>query len=147
MLSSQISGSHRAEQVAFDSLEFLQEQSTWEGVPVPIGSNGWLKKGGKRALFDQQAIDVADMVLAYPQAFKLTKNIHYLDLATWWFNWFHGNNVHKICMVDEDSGAVLDGITKSGRNENRGAESIICYLLAYLSLSEVFLSEKIIDKE
>ena len=42
-------------------------------------------------------------------------------------------------MIDETTGACFDGITKDGVNENEGAESILCYLLAYLAMANAEL--------
>ncbi|MCA9485997.1 MAG: glycosyltransferase, partial [Nanoarchaeota archaeon] len=48
--------------VAISSLNFLISHTFEEGVFVPIGQDGWFRKGGKRAYFDQQPIDAAAMV-------------------------------------------------------------------------------------
>lgn len=134
-----VSKNQEALRIALNGLDFLDKVCVIEGFPAPVGNQGWYKKDGIKAVYDQQIIDVADMVLAHAQAYKTTRNKGHLDKALWWFDWFHGNNINRMRMVDEESGAVFDGLTKEGRNENRGAESIVCYLLAYLELSEIFL--------
>lgn len=151
--SYQVTKNQEALRIALNGLDFLDkvcvvypqlrsDSSEVKYFPGPIGNRGWYPKGGERAIYDQQVIDVADMVLAHAQAYKITKNREHLDKSLWWFDWFYGNNINSIKMVDEESGAVFDGLTKEGRNENRGAESVICYLLAYLELSEIFLNRQ-----
>ena len=64
--------------VATVSLEFLERQTRDGcGVPSPIGSDGWYKKGGERAIFDQQPVEAADAVVANLAAYKATKKEKY----------------------------------------------------------------------
>ena len=48
--------------------------------------------------------------------------------------WYHGDNIIGQPLTDPASGAVFDGITRDGPNKNAGAESVLSYLLAWLSL-------------
>jgi hypothetical protein len=124
--------------VATESLDFLFEVCTVNGKPSPVGQNGWYCKGKSRALYDQQAIDPAYLVLASSIAYKITKDKIFKEKAIFWFSWFHGNNLKEIPLHDEVTGGCFDGLTSEGVNLNQGAESIICYLLAYLSITEIW---------
>jgi len=122
------------EEIIVDSSQFLEKNSRIGDYPAPIGSFGWYTKGKNRALFDQQCIDVAFMVLMNNALFRMTKNKKYKKLAESWFKWFTGNNVHQMNLYEEKTGKVYDGLTYKSINKNTGAESIVVYLLAYLSM-------------
>lgn len=122
------------EEIIIDSSSFLEKESRIGNYPAPIGSFGWYVKGENRALFDQQCIDVAFMVLMNNALFRMTKNKKYRKLAESWFKWFTGNNVHEMNLYEEKTGKVYDGLTYKSINKNTGAESIVVYLLAVLSM-------------
>lgn len=119
------------EKIAVLTTNFLIDACQTKGVPTPIGNQGWYKKGGEKALFEQQPIDVAYMVCCLEKAFLATKNQFYLDWAKKWWKWFWGNNINKIPLIDNKYGCY-DGLTKEGVNLNQGAESNICFLMANL---------------
>lgn len=120
---------------ALESLNFLNRVCRRNGTPAPIGNNGWFAPDGTPALFDQQCVDAADMVLANIQAFRRTGNPEYWQQAVDWFNWFYGNNVHNQVMVTKNGG-VYDGLTPKGINLNQGAESVVTYLLTHAAMYE-----------
>jgi len=122
------------EEVIIDSSTFLEKESRIGNYPAPIGTFGWYIKGETRALFDQQCIDVAFMVMMHNALYKMTKDKKYKKLAENWFKWFTGNNVHEMNLYEEKTGKVYDGLTYKSVNKNTGAESIIVYLLAVLSM-------------
>ncbi len=125
----------RARAVGLRSLDFLLAKLPVEGVPAPVG-NQWWPKGGTRSLYDQQCVDAAAMVLAAAEAFTVTHEVRYRDAAQTWWHWFFGNNTQKKSLYRPEDGAVYDGLTPGGVNENRGAESIVAFLLAHLKLAE-----------
>lgn len=132
--NSELAG--RARDVGVRSLDFLLEKLPWDGVPAPVG-NQWWPKGGERALYDQQCVDAAAMVLATAEAFLITKEAKYRDAALTWWRWFFGHNTQKQALYRPEDGAIYDGLTPQGVNENRGAESVLAFLLAHLKLKEV----------
>ncbi|MFN3699176.1 MAG: glycosyltransferase, partial [Dictyoglomus sp.] len=46
-------------------------------------------------------------------------------------------NSKGIYLMDPETGGCYDGINETGVNLNQGAESIISYLIAYLSMREL----------
>ena len=76
-------------------------------------------------------------------AYKVKKDKKYIDIALLAFEWFLGNNRNKLSLVDEWTGGVHDGLTHSGLNQNEGAESIVCFLIAQYNLRE-FITNKTI---
>jgi len=118
-------------EVAKEATDFLIEVCQVDGVAAPIGCKGWYKKGGKKAVFDQQPIDAAYMMGCLEQAYLTTGEKKYRDWAKKWWGWFFGENIKSIKLIDE-SGGCYDAITGEGVNLNQGAESNIAYLMAYL---------------
>ncbi len=127
----------RASEVAIKSFDWLNRICRLDGQPAPIGQNGWFFKSGQKASYDQQPLEAADMVLAAKEIYQLTKNKKYLEVASEWFSWYRGNNCQQKSLIDETTGGIYDGVTPGGVNKNQGAESIVSYLLAYLSLAEL----------
>lgn len=127
----------KAKQIAEVTTNFLINKCQKNGVPSVIGCNGWHKKGEcEMSEFDQQPIDAAYMVCCLEAAYDATGEKYYLDWLVKWWNWFYGNNIKQICMID-NKGACYDGITVLGVNENQGAESNICYLMALAAIKRL----------
>ncbi|MEM0465347.1 MAG: glycosyltransferase [Candidatus Pacearchaeota archaeon] len=122
--------------VAKKTLDFLTNLMFIEGEFSPIGQNGWYKRNGERAFFDQQPLDVSSMVTAYLTACNITKNKEYYKNAVLAFNWFLGKNHLKQMIYDETTGGCYDGLGKHSVNLNQGAESTISYLIARIFLEE-----------
>ena len=101
---------------------------------IPIGNKGWCNKYGKRALYDQQPVDVGSIVQTYLVAHKITKKNIYYSNAVLAFNWFLGKNSLNLMVYDEATGGCFDGLSETGINLNQGAESTVSYLLARLNL-------------
>ncbi|GJM35205.1 MAG: hypothetical protein DHS20C18_42060 [Saprospiraceae bacterium] len=87
----------------------------------------------KRNPFPQIAYGIRPMVWAATEAYQITHQEKYLDLAKALKSWFSGNNVANTVMYDASTGRVYDGIISSqGVNKNSGAESTIECLLTLL---------------
>lgn len=136
-LAYELTGEKEYLKVAEISFEFLDKTCKVKNIPAPIGQNGWYKKGEKKALYDQQVVDVADMILAANAGGKLTGKKEYFSKANQWWEWFFGNNILNISLIETTTGGCYDGITPKGTNLNQGAESIVCYLLAYLEMAQL----------
>lgn len=139
-LAYQITQNQKYLEVAKKSLEFLEKETTnKEGIPVPIGQDGWYFKGKKKAIFDQQPVEAAKMVIANLALFKVTADKTYFQAAQKWFAWYYGYNSNKVAVYDSVTGGCFDGVIPEGINLNQGAESIVTYLLAYLAFSDIEL--------
>ncbi|AKM82383.1 TPA: hypothetical protein DD449_04800 [Candidatus Berkelbacteria bacterium] len=121
---------------ALKSLKFLEKHSIVSGYPAPIGQKKWYKRNKCRSLFDQQPIEVADMVMLYNELFYITGEKKYKDKAFFWFGWYFGNNMNNVLIFDPITKGVCDGLSKNGVNKNQGAESIVTYLMAYSSFNK-----------
>lgn len=127
-------------ETARESFLWLNKICHEKGYPAPIGSFGWYRKNEKKAIFDQQVVDAADMVLFASSYYQYTHEKKYLEIALEWMNWFYGNNVQNKSMISQNGG-IYDGITEEGVNENQGAESLVMYLLAYLAIAKIALEQ------
>ena len=106
-------------------------------MPLVVGCKGWhYKNECEMPEFDQQPIDAAYMVCCLETAYETTGDKYYLDWLIKWWNWFYGNNTRGVCVID-NKGACYDGITIEGVNENQGAESNICYLMALAAIKRL----------
>lgn len=122
-------------QIAQSSFDWLNSVSHEQNVPSPIGQNGWYESGQAKALYDQQPLEAADMVLAASELYLLTNQEKYLNSAIEWYDWYSGNNLGKRSMINQQTGGIYDGLLLAGINYNQGAESIVTFLMAYLHLS------------
>ncbi len=129
-------GDEKYLKIAKESLDFLIESSYDNSKKVFSfpGFQGWYKKGGKSALFGQQPIEAGSMVEACVKAFEVTKEKKYLTFAKKAFSWYSGENIINKSLMDPETGGIYDGIEPGGVNPNEGAESVISYLLARISL-------------
>lgn len=136
-------------EIGLKSLIFLNSTMRQGSIPSPVSHLGWTIADHKMPVFDQQAIDAANMVLAALAAQAVTKEDVFSTMADDWFGWFEGNNVNHISLIDQKSGGCYDGLTSGGVNLNQGAESIVCYLLAYLGMQnpKLLSSNKLIKFE
>jgi hypothetical protein len=117
-------------EVGIQMLEFLNKETRERGVPIAIGCDGWYPQGGSKSLYDQQPIDICYQILANCEAYSMTGEMTFLHEARDRMDWFFGNNIEKVQVVDLVRESVHDAIIKGGVNPNQGSENIVCYLYA-----------------
>jgi len=121
--------------VGLESLSWLASlQRSDEGYFIPIGSNGFYSKGGKRARFDQQPVEAQTTVSACLEAYRITVDNHWRKEARRAFDWFLGRNDLNLPVYDPTTGGCRDGLHPDRINENQGAESTLAFLQALLEL-------------
>ncbi len=125
---------------ALAALEWLCAETTApDGHFVPIGSNGWYRRGGTRARFAQQPIEAQTTIDACRAAFQATRD------EKWWrhmvaaFEWFFGRNDLGLPLYDYATGGCHDGLEPDRVSLNQGAESVLSYLLARLAMGRTKL--------
>ena len=101
-----------------------------------VGCHGWYPKGGEKAHFDQQPIEASSTVRMLREAFAATGDDSFIKLMRKAFYWFLGDNDADVALFDFRSRGCHDGLTTGGISLNQGAESLISYMLAYLSIEE-----------
>lgn len=119
--------------IARQSLDFLLGYSFEEDVCVPVGQNGWLKRGEKKHRYDQQPEEVSMLIFALKSMYRITGEEKYNKMRRSAFTWFLGNNTLHQVVYNQSTGGCYDGVGEREINLNQGAESTIMYLLARLS--------------
>jgi hypothetical protein len=119
-------------EIAFESMSFLESKVFVNDMLRPVGNQGWHRKGGPIAQFDQQGIDVMAMVLCYQQAFRITREQQYLDRMYKSYQWFLGANDLGLPLYDPSTGGCADGLHSEGVNLNQGAESTLAYWISHV---------------
>ncbi|MGH9593191.1 MAG: glycosyl transferase family 1, partial [Bryobacteraceae bacterium] len=113
------------------SLRWLAEVQTSEnGHFRPIGSNGFYRRGGPRATFDQQPIEAFAMVSACLAAYRATSDSSWYEQAQRAFDWFLGWNDLGLEVYSPNTGGCRDALHVDRVNRNQGAESTLAFLLA-----------------
>lgn len=116
------------------SLKWLFDRQVIGDRFVPIGCQGWLKKSGERALYDQQPLEPGSMVLACTSAWHVTNDDVWHRRARLAFDWFMGKNLIGKALYDPETGGCCDGMHDGSLNANRGAESLLMFLMALVAL-------------
>ena len=125
-----------------DALRWLNEVQISENQHFrPIGSNGFWRRGGQRARFDQQPVEAQAMVSACLEAYSVTADAWWYEQAQRAFDWFIGWNDLGLELYVPESGACGDGLHVDRVNENQGAESTLAFLL---SLAEMRLAQNMV---
>jgi hypothetical protein len=101
---------------------------------VPIGSQGFYRKGCGKARFDQQPVEAGGAVSACLEAYRATGEARWLSQAWSAFNWFLGKNDLQIALYDPATGGCRDGLHPERVNQNQGAESTLAFLMALVEM-------------
>lgn len=113
-------------------------QTSQHGQLRPIGSNGFYKRNGARADFDQQPIEAQTTVSACLEAYRATADPWWYEQAQRAFDWFLGWNDLGLELYARQTGGCRDGLHADRSNQNQGAESTLAFLL---SLAEMRLTQ------
>ncbi|TKV62147.1 glycosyltransferase [Nakamurella flava] len=93
---------------------------------TPVGGRG---PGEVGPAFDQQPLEVAALADACASAHRVTGDASWLVGVELARRWLWGDNDSRTIMLDPDTGGGFDGLTRTGRNENQGAESTVAALV------------------
>lgn len=122
-----------------ESLQWLVNiQTDSDGIFNPIGCNGFYRRGGEKAVFDQQPIEASATVSACLDAYRNTDDVSWHREAQRAFEWFLGRNCLGMPLYDADTGGCFDGLRPGRVNQNQGAESTLAFLMA---LTEMHISQ------
>jgi glycosyltransferase involved in cell wall biosynthesis len=139
ILSGQAAGQQPVLERGLRALRWLVEvQHSENGHLRPIGSNGFYRRGGARANFDQQPIEAQAMVSACLDAYGITSDPWWYSQAQRAFDWFLGWNDLGLELHSPSTGGCRDALHVDRVNGNQGAESTLAFLL---SLAEMRLTQ------
>jgi hypothetical protein len=117
------------------SLRWLMSQQTAStGCFRPVGTASFGEIRTSPRAFDQQPVEATATIAACLSAWRADDDAEWKTIATRVFSWFLGSNDLSITLVDPETGSCRDGLHPDRANENRGGESVVCYLL---SLAEI----------
>jgi hypothetical protein len=127
--------------IAVESIKFLEKITMNMGYLAPVGSANWFRKGEECSRFAQQPLEAAAMVLMYNQAYLVSKDKTFLKKMFTAYKWFLGENDMLKPLYDFTTCGCSDGLEEYGINRNQGAESIIVYKIAYLTVLSAYEQE------
>jgi glycosyltransferase involved in cell wall biosynthesis len=135
ILSGNAMGRMDVRETGLRALRWLNEiQITAQNHFRPIGSNGFYKRGGPRADFDQQPIEAHAMVSACLEAYRITADEWWYEQAQRAFDWFVGWNDLGLDLYSSENGGCRDGLHSDRVNGNQGAESTLAFLLSLVDM-------------
>ena len=138
ILAGKATGSNAYRDAGLRSLNWLMaRQTTAGGLFRPVGTDGFHDVRAKPKLFDQQPLEATATIAACRVAFKTTGDSRWRADALRAFGWFLGGNDLSQPLVDLDTGSCRDGLHPDRRNENRGGESAVSYLLALADVRQL----------
>ena len=105
-----------------------------DGIFVPIGNDGWYRRGGTRARYAQQPLEAAAFLDAALAAEAATGSERFRRLAECGLDWFYGRNSRDAVMAT--GGGCCDGLEAFAVNRNMGAESTLAYLASAYALAK-----------
>jgi hypothetical protein len=108
-------------------LRWLLTTETRDGHLSVVPTGGW-GPGEVRPAFDQQPIEVAALSDACMRAATVTGDSSWLAGAEMGVAWFLGINDAGVPMFDEQTGGGCDGLSRTGRSRNQGAESTLAMI-------------------
>lgn len=142
IVSGQATGQKAVLERGLQALRWLTELQTSEnGQFRPIGSNGFYRRGGGRANFDQQPVEAQASISACLDAYRSTSDSWWYEQAQRAFDWFIGWNDLHLDLYSPETGGCHDGLHVDRVNGNQGAESTLAFLL---SLAEMRLAQNIL---
>jgi hypothetical protein len=136
ILSGKTFNNPKYTKVGLEALDFLISFSFKDNIFTPVGNEWVYNRYNTKAKYDQQLIEAGAIIEACVEAYKITKEEKYLNLAKTAFDWFYGKNSQNKSLL-ADNGGVYDAVVPWGVNLNQGAESLIEYLIAVSKLKEI----------
>ena len=124
------------------SLRWLMDiQTAPKGCFRPVGTESFGVAGIPASHFDQQPVEAAATISACIAAWRADKSDEWAAGAMRAFRWFIGDNDLGVPLVDQATGACADGLHPDRASQNKGAESVLSYLLGLSEIRRFFLED------
>lgn len=124
-------------EVAKNTLNFLTDSLFQKGYLNIVGNQGWWIRKNQIPPYDQQPVDAASVTLACLQAFVVTGEKEYIEMAQIAYDWYWGKNLNNLPLYNEQTQGCHDALVPHGVNMNQGAEAVISFLMAHQVLRDV----------
>ncbi|MEV3961605.1 glycosyltransferase [Nocardia sp. NPDC050193] len=122
-----IPGKERIQADGLAMLRWLLETETAGDHLSVTPVDGWAA-GEPRPGFDQQPVEVACLADACARAYDATGDRRWKDTVLLCAAWFRGANDIGTPLLDPETNGCSDGLERTGRNENQGAEATLALL-------------------
>ena len=125
-------------EVGLRSLRWLMSlQTTSSGCFRPVGTKSFGRLRQKPEAFDQQPVEASATISACLAAWRAEDGTEWPAGAMRAFGWFLGENDLQTTLIDPDTGRCSDGLHPDRPNENKGAESVLSYLLGLVEIRQL----------
>jgi hypothetical protein len=125
-------------EVGLRSLRWLTAlQTTSSGYFRPVGTNSFGRLRQRPEAFDQQPVEAAATISACLIAWRADESAQWPTAALRAFEWFLGENDLQVALTDPKTGGCSDGLHPDRANENKGAESVLSYLLGLVEIRQL----------
>jgi hypothetical protein len=122
-------------EVGLGSLRWLMSlQTSSSGYFRPIGTKSFGRVRQKPEAFDQQPVEACATISACLAAWQADDHAEWPKGAMRAFCWFLGENDLQTPLIDLETGSCSDGLHPDRPNENKGAESLLSYLLGLVEI-------------
>jgi hypothetical protein len=115
----------------------MTQQTSSAGCFRPVGTAGFGELRQHPRTFDQQPVEATATIAACLAAWQADDDAEWQGMAARAFAWFLGSNDLALPLVDLHSGSCRDGLHPDRANENRGGESVVCYLLGLAEIRQL----------
>jgi glycosyltransferase involved in cell wall biosynthesis len=138
IVSGRATGEKKVYERGIEALRWLVGvQTSQNGQLRPIGSNGFYRRNGARADYDQQPIEAHTTVSACLEAYRATFDPWWYEQAQRAFDWFLGWNDLGEKLYCHHTGGCRDGLHADRSNQNQGAESMLAFLLSQTEMRQM----------
>jgi glycosyltransferase involved in cell wall biosynthesis len=138
MITGTATQTHAYVDAGLRSLRWLMTQQTASaGHFRPVGTASFSELRQHPRAFDQQPVEATATIAACLTAWRTDRNAEWKAMATHAFAWFLGSNDLSVPLVDPRTGSCRDGLHPDRANENRGGESVVCYLLGLAEIRQL----------
>ena len=138
IVSGRATGQNNIHNRGLEALRWLVGvQTSQHGKLRPIGSNGFYRRYGARADYDQQPIEAHATISACLEAYRATSDSWWYEQAQSAFDWFLGWNDLGQELYCPETGGCRDGLHVDRSNENQGAESMLAFLLSLTEMRQI----------
>jgi glycosyltransferase involved in cell wall biosynthesis len=124
----------------------MPRQTAPLGFFRPVGTEGFGEHHRPPRAFDQQPLEAAATISACAAALLADGDVAWRAHAKRVFAWFLGDNDLGLPVADVETGSCRDGLHPDRANENRGAESVVCYLLSLVEIRQLARAHDYIQK-
>ncbi|HEY1983492.1 MAG TPA: glycosyltransferase family 4 protein [Xanthobacteraceae bacterium] len=125
-------------EVGLRSLRWLTAlQTTSSGYFRPVGTKSFNRCRQRPEAFDQQPVEAAATISACLAAWRADDGAEWPTEAFRAFEWFLGENDLQVALIDPETGGCSDGLHPDRANGNKGAESVLSYLLGLVEIRQL----------